>query len=123
MGDVVICPQYIHKRCMEDLAAKQKQELKDQESMSETALGESRKILKTRGKSKSARVEYEDAGISRAMSSVFTLEERLPLLLIHGLLHLLGHDHEKRKDWVVMTRREEEVLALYRQAVNERKKM
>lgn len=108
---------------MEDLAAKQKQELKDQESMSETALGESQKILKTRGKSKSARVEYEDAGISRAMSSVFTLEERLPLLLIHGLLHLLGHDHEKRKDWVVMTRREEEVLALYRQAVNERKKM
>jgi ssRNA-specific RNase YbeY (16S rRNA maturation enzyme) len=32
----------------------------------------------------------EDAGVSREMATKFTLEERIPLLFIHGMLHLLG---------------------------------
>lgn len=56
----------------------------------------------------------EDRGVSREMATVFTLEERLPLLLIHGLLHLLGHDHETPSEWQRMTQREDEVLAEYR---------
>lgn len=44
------------------------------------------------------------------MSSVFTLEERLPLLLVHGLLHLYGYDHETDEDWARMTDEEQRVI-------------
>ena len=54
--------------------------------------------------------EEEDAGVSLAMSKLFTVEERIPLLLIHGILHLLGHDHETEEDWQLMTTRENYVM-------------
>jgi ssRNA-specific RNase YbeY (16S rRNA maturation enzyme) len=34
--------------------------------------------------------ERDDRGVSLEMSTKFTLEERLPLLMIHSYLHLLG---------------------------------
>lgn len=54
--------------------------------------------------------EEEDAGASLAMSRVFTFEERLPYLLIHGMLHLLGYDHETDAEWTEMTAREDDVI-------------
>ena len=33
----------------------------------------------------------EDAGVSLEMATKFTLEERIPLLFIHGMIHLLGY--------------------------------
>lgn len=53
----------------------------------------------------------QDRGVSLAMSKVFTFQERLPLLVLHGLLHLVGYDHETEKDWEVMTAKEDEILA------------
>lgn len=52
----------------------------------------------------------EEGGISGAMANVYTVQERLPLLCIHGLLHLLGHDHETDEDYEIMKKREEDVL-------------
>lgn len=52
----------------------------------------------------------EDRGVSRAMGRVFTLEERLPLLLIHGILHMIGYDHETDEDWIAMTEKEDEII-------------
>lgn len=49
-------------------------------------------------------------GSYRRMTSFYTFQERLPYLLIHGLLHLVGYDHETRREWRRMTRREEEVI-------------
>ena len=57
------------------------------------------------------RDEDEGRGVSAAMAKLYTLEERMPLLLIHGMLHLLGHDHEDDSEYQVMVRREEEVLS------------
>ncbi|KAG5189021.1 hypothetical protein JKP88DRAFT_243282 [Tribonema minus] len=54
--------------------------------------------------------EEHDRGVSGAMSRVFTVQERLPLLCIHGLLHLVGYDHETDEDYEVMVAREEELL-------------
>lgn len=51
-----------------------------------------------------------DAGVSKAMSTVFDVNKRINLLLIHGILHLLGHDHEVSEDWKVMTTREDELI-------------
>lgn len=51
-----------------------------------------------------------DAGVSLAMSTVFDTNERILLLLVHGMIHLLGYDHENEKDWFLMTKKENEVL-------------
>ena len=48
------------------------------------------------------------------MSRVYAVEARLPLLMVHGLLHLLGYDHETPADWAEMTQKETEVLEALR---------
>eukprot|EP00968_Pinguiococcus_pyrenoidosus_P010783 scaffold869_cov303-Pinguiococcus_pyrenoidosus.AAC.14 len=57
----------------------------------------------------------EDRGVSREMATKFTLRERFPLLAIHGMLHLLGHDHEEDDEYELMVQREEEVYGQYLQ--------
>lgn len=37
-------------------------------------------------------------------------EERLPILLVHGICHLLGYDHESEQDYLVMHKKEQELL-------------
>jgi len=53
-----------------------------------------------------------DAGVNKVMATQFNIEDRIPLLLIHGILHLLGYDHETDQDWCEMTQKEEEVMQL-----------
>jgi len=38
------------------------------------------------------------------------MERELTVLLIHGLLHLTGYDHEKDKDYKIMREKESEIL-------------
>ncbi len=42
-----------------------------------------------------------------------TVESELNLLLVHGILHLLGYDHEQDEDAVVMQAREAVLLEAY----------
>lgn len=42
-----------------------------------------------------------------------TLEDELALLLVHGLLHLRGHDHAEHDDAVIMRDREASLLAAH----------
>ena len=37
-------------------------------------------------------------------------EERLKVLLVHGICHLLGYDHEKDEDWQLMQAKEDELI-------------
>lgn len=87
LGDLIVCPLYVDKQCQRD-----KQDF---------------------GAGLLTEVDDDDRGVSKAVSTLFTVQERIPLLLIHGMLHLLGHDHETDKDWKRMVKREEEVLAEY----------
>jgi probable rRNA maturation factor len=46
------------------------------------------------------------------LNSSFVREpERLRFLLVHGLLHLLGYHHEKRRDMITMQRVEREICS------------
>ena len=49
--------------------------------------------------------------IDEAESSGKSLEDHLAHLLIHGVLHLLGYDHEKQDEATVMEKKEVELLA------------
>ncbi len=42
-----------------------------------------------------------------------SMERELTVLLIHGLLHLTGYDHEKDKDYKIMREKESEVLKMF----------
>lgn len=52
------------------------------------------------------------------MATEFNLTARIPMLLIHGMLHLIGYDHETDEDWATMTTKEEDVLRLYYEQYN-----
>eukprot|EP00596_Hydrurales_sp_CCMP1899_P004130 CAMPEP_0119039896 /NCGR_PEP_ID=MMETSP1177-20130426/9647_1 /TAXON_ID=2985 /ORGANISM="Ochromonas sp, Strain CCMP1899" /LENGTH=245 /DNA_ID=CAMNT_0007004381 /DNA_START=129 /DNA_END=866 /DNA_ORIENTATION=- len=86
LGDLVVSPAYVMRQCKRDKKDFESDEFEDDES----------------------------AGVSKAMSTVYTLEERLPLLLIHGMIHLLGYDHETDEDFLEMTTKEDEVIAKFK---------
>ena len=68
-----------------------------------------------RKKQKKGKLFTGDAGVSLALATEFNWGKRIPLLLIHGMLHLVGYDHEKNKDWKLMTQREEEVINKFKE--------
>lgn len=41
----------------------------------------------------------------------FTFTKRLQILLVHGICHLLGYDHEKDAEYKVMQAKEQEILS------------
>jgi ssRNA-specific RNase YbeY (16S rRNA maturation enzyme) len=84
LGDIMVSAAYIHRQCMKD------------RKMDEDGY----------------EFDFDDdeVGVFRAMSSYFKVQERLPLLLVHGCVHLLGYDHETDGEWRVMTQREEQVI-------------
>ena len=42
------------------------------------------------------------------MSTVYDPEERIHMLLVHGMLHLVGYDHIEDNDYDLMWRKEED---------------
>lgn len=51
-----------------------------------------------------------EVAISQAAEYGHTVEQELNLLLVHGILHLLGYDHEDDDDAAVMQARERALL-------------
>ena len=51
-----------------------------------------------------------ERGVSGAMADVDNPEKRIHMLLIHGMLHLVGYDHEEDEEFEEMVEREEELL-------------
>ena len=54
-------------------------------------------------------ISYPQAA-AQAKEQGHSPERELALLVIHGILHLLGYDHEEREDEAEMRAREEELL-------------
>jgi probable rRNA maturation factor len=58
-------------------------------------------------------ISMETAG-REAEQEAISLEAKTDWLLVHGILHLLGYDHEKAKDARIMFKKEKELLDLLR---------
>lgn len=52
----------------------------------------------------------KERGVSGAMANIFDPEKRIHMLLIHGMLHLVGYDHEEDDEYIEMVEKEEELL-------------
>jgi probable rRNA maturation factor len=50
-----------------------------------------------------------DTAKRHSISYDVTLHEELKKLIIHGILHLLGHDHKKKKETQIMREKEKEL--------------
>jgi rRNA maturation RNase YbeY len=124
LGDIIISPAYVYRQCLQDM------QLAGREIANTELNSKMLQILEKESASPPAEPTEKDddasqvqdgidgsndRGVSRAMASLYSFEDRLPLLLIHGLLHLLGHDHETSEDWLRMTQREDDVLQRYRE--------
>ena len=83
LGDMVVDIPYVIRRCQEDKEDNEKSE------------GDS---------------DDDDRGVSGAMSHVYDPEKRVHMLLVHGMLHLVGYDHEEDDEYEEMVEREEEIL-------------
>jgi probable rRNA maturation factor len=57
-------------------------------------------------------ISYPQAA-AQAVKQGHSTAKELALLIIHGILHLLGYDHEKPEDEVKMRAREKELLDKY----------
>jgi len=50
---------------------------------------------------------------SQANKLNHSIEKELTVLLIHGLLHLTGYDHEEDQDYKIMREKESEILRIF----------
>jgi probable rRNA maturation factor len=51
----------------------------------------------------------------QARDHVISLDDEMTLLVVHGVLHLLGFDHEEDEEASVMERRERELMMRFRE--------
>jgi len=87
LGDMVISVAYVDRACQRDA--------RDAAKMGQAAWHSE---------------QQETRGVSGEMMKHFGPEARLPLLLVHGLCHLVGHDHENDEDYERMVSLEEDVI-------------
>jgi len=93
LGDMMIDVPYVIRRCQEDF-----------EECSNAANGAGW------DHDDDDEDDVDDRGVSGAMAKVFDAEDRINMLLIHGMLHLVGHDHEDDDEYEIMVSEEERLL-------------
>merc|ERR1719362_1530643 len=94
LGELMVNVPYVIKQCKED------REIHERSIPTDNA-----KII---GYNIFERVE--DRGVSMALRKVYDPNERIHMLLVHGMLHLVGYDHESNTDYKIMVAKEEDIL-------------
>mmetsp|Transcript_24248 Transcript_24248/g.50036 ORF Transcript_24248/g.50036 Transcript_24248/m.50036 type:complete len:293 (-) Transcript_24248:438-1316(-) len=97
LGDMMLDVNYVIRRCREDQ-------------------GSDDGVAAVEGGENDAEADYvdDDRGVSGAMSTVYDAEERIHMLLVHGMLYLVGYDHIEDDEYELMVTKEEQVLQLLR---------
>mmetsp|Transcript_17449 Transcript_17449/g.42414 ORF Transcript_17449/g.42414 Transcript_17449/m.42414 type:complete len:353 (+) Transcript_17449:157-1215(+) len=100
LGDMMVCTPYVIRRCEEDAMDNNEHDDDDDGDASDNDFDSD----------DDGDLEDDDRGVSGAMATIRDPEERIRMLLVHGMLHLIGHDHEEDDEYEVMVQREEEIL-------------
>ena len=107
LGDMIVDVPYVMRRCEEDRIY--------YESSDEDGNSYKEHIDGSDDEEEDEYDDYvgdDDRGVSGAMANIYNAEERIHLLLVHGMLHLVGYDHIEDDDYEVMVSKEEEVLKI-----------
>jgi len=104
LGDMMIDVPYVIRRCVED---KEFNESVGEIDEVEIEIDEDDDY-----------VGDDDRGASGVMSTVYDPEERIKLLLVHGMLHLVGYDHIDDDEYDLMVTREEIVIKELQKRLN-----
>lgn len=107
LGDMMIDVPYVIRRCEEDRKYYEPTDGEDCDDDDDSRVNEGGEDDDGLG----------DRGVSCVMAKIFDPEERIRLLLVHGMLHLVGYDHIEDADYELMVRREEEVVVQLRDAL------
>jgi probable rRNA maturation factor len=108
LGDIIIDVPYVIRSCEDD----RKHALDPSSRPAEESSSLARNISSSDATAEEDDEEWvdDDRGVSYAMSKVFDPEQRIHMLLVHGLLHLVGYDHETDDDYELMVTKEDEIL-------------
>jgi probable rRNA maturation factor len=106
LGDMMVCVPYVIRRCQED---QQYNEGGDYMENDEANEYDEHDDDDEEGEEEGLE-EGDDRGVSGAMSTIYDPERRIRMLLVHGMLHLVGYDHEDDEEYLQMVQREEEIL-------------
>jgi len=104
LGDMMIDVPYVIRRCAED------------KEFNESVGGDDEVEIEV-----DEEYDYvgdDDRGVSGVMSTVYDPEERIKLLLVHGMLHLVGYDHIEDDEYEVMVTKEEQVIKELQKRLN-----
>ena len=96
LGDMMIDVPYVIRRCEEDRSFNEGTEPIEE--------------LESELYDDADYVGDDDRGVSGVMSTIYSPEDRIQLLLVHGMLHLVGYDHIEDDDYELMVTKEEEVI-------------
>ncbi|KAG7346207.1 rRNA maturation RNase YbeY [Nitzschia inconspicua] len=99
LGDMMVCVPYVIRRCQEDAEDGDSSFDSDVEEDDEEEYDDA-----------GVDGEDDDRGVSGAMATIKNPETRIRMLLVHGMLHLVGYDHENDDEYLEMVQREEEIL-------------
>jgi probable rRNA maturation factor len=97
LGDMLVDVPYVIRRCREDEA-----------DQAEAAAAEAAAVEE--GAQSTIDELADERGVSGAMATVYDPQVRVQMLLIHGMLHLVGHDHEDDDEYEIMVQEEERIL-------------
>jgi len=105
LGDMVIDVPYVMRRCEEDREFNESFEGEDDVEYEVEDDGDDY-------------VGDDDRGVSGVMSTIYDPEQRIQLLLVHGMLHLVGYDHIEDADYELMILKEEQVIKELQRRLN-----
>jgi ssRNA-specific RNase YbeY (16S rRNA maturation enzyme) len=112
LGDMMVCVPYVIRRCQEDQQYNEGGDFMETDEANEYDGNHSKDDSEDdeEEEEEEGLEEDDDRGVSGAMSTIYDPERRIRMLLVHGMLHLVGYDHEDDEEYLQMVQREEEIL-------------
>lgn len=109
LGDMMVCVPYVQRRCQEDLEDST-EAIADHEDDDSVDDNDDDGEMNEQEEEEEEGVDGCDRGVSGAMANIRDPEQRIRMLLVHGMLHLVGYDHEEDEEYEEMVEREEAIL-------------